>query len=317
MRDWIALLRAELLKISRRKLGWLLLLALMAAFVFHARNLNTNRLDYQQAQESGFGRFGQPLTPEGARAEEAKLVQRMTFPGFFDELWVITDLQVGWGLLAVLILAAIQSGEEYDGGTIRMVLVRGPSREAWLLAKLAALFLATGVAWLVLALEGGVLGLWTHHLVTGSIDLSGVGADRLLAHGVRFLRSWSSTLPYLAFALAAGILALGAGPALALGVAARFAEVFSGIAGQFLVGFGMGMEGLGAKIYWLWAPLHVATMEWNASVWRTWGKPYDVFGELPSPLHASPGLAALVLLTWTAAWVALATRTLKRRDITG
>jgi ABC-type transport system involved in multi-copper enzyme maturation permease subunit len=318
MREWIGLLRAELLKVRRRKLGWLLLLALMAAFVFHARNLNTDRLDYQQAQESGFGRFGQWIMPDSAQAAEAELVRRMTFPGFLDEVWVITDFQVGlgWGLLAVLILGAIQSGEEYDGGTIRTLMVRGPSRTTWLLAKLAALFLATGVVWLVLALEGGVLGLWTHHLVTGTIDLSSIDGDRLLLHGARFLRSWSSTLPYLAFALAAGILARGAGPALALGMAARFVEIFSGIGGQFLVAFGMGMEGLGAKIYRLWAPLHVVSMEWNASVWRTWGKPYPIFGELPSPLHSSPWLAALVLAAWMALWFGLAVRTLHRRDIT-
>ena len=317
MHEWTGLLRAELLKVGRRRLGWLLLLALMAAFVFHARSLNTGRLDYQQAQDSGFGRFGQVIMPESAQAGEAELVRRMTFPGFLDEVWVIADLQVGWGLLAVLILASIQSGEEYDRGTIRTLMVRGPSRTTWLLAKLAALFLVTGFAWLVLALEGGVLGLWTHQLVTGTIDLSGIGGDRLMAFGARFLRSWSATLPYLAFALAAGILARGAGPALALGMAARFVEIFSGVGGLFLVAFGMGMEGLGARIYRLWAPLHVVSMEWNASVWRMWGRPYPIFGELPSPLHANPGLAALALLAWTAAWLALARRALRERDITG
>jgi hypothetical protein len=49
-------MRAELLKVRRRRLGWLLLLALMAIFVFHARSLNTNRLDFQQAGESGVGK---------------------------------------------------------------------------------------------------------------------------------------------------------------------------------------------------------------------------------------------------------------------
>jgi ABC-type transport system involved in multi-copper enzyme maturation permease subunit len=314
MADWIALLRAELLKIGRRWLGWLLLLALMAAFVVHARNLNTNRLDYQQAQESGFGRFGQWIMPESAQAAEAELVRRMTFPGFLDELWVITGF---WGPFAVVILAAIQSGEEYEGGTIRTLMVRGPSRNAWFTAKLAALFLAVGAAWLLLALEGGLLGLWTSHQATGSVNLSAVGTGHLLAHAARLLRSWSATLPYLAFASAAGILARAAGPALALGMGARFAEVISGTAGQFLVAFGMGMEGLGAKIYRLWAPLHVVSMEWNASVWRTWGKPYPIFGELPLPLHANPWLAALILLAWTGVWVGLGLRTLHRRDITG
>jgi len=317
MREWIGWLRAELLKIGRRRLGWLLLLALMAVFVFHVRSLNTGRLEYQQAQGSGVGRFGQVIMPESAEAGEAELVRRMTFPGFLDEVWVIADSQVGWALLAALILGAIQSGEEYDRGTIRTLMVRGPSRTTWLLAKLAALFLVTGFAWLVLALEGGVLGLWTHHLVTGTIDLSSVDGGRLLALGGRFLRSWTSTLPYLAFALAAGILARGAGPALALGMAARFVEILSGIGGLFLVAFGMGMEGLGARIYRLWAPLHVVSMEWNAGVWRTWGKPYPMFGELPSPLHSNPWLAALALLAWTTAWLALASRTLKQRDITG
>lgn len=314
MGDWIALLRAESLKIGRRRLGWLLLLALMAAFVVHARNLNTDRLDYQQAQQSGSGRFGQWIMPESAQAAETELVRRMGFPGFLGELWVITGF---WGPFAVVILAAIHMGEEYEGGTIRTLMVRGPSRNAWFTAKLGALFLVIGAAWLLLALEGGLLGLWTSHQATGSVNLSAVGTGDLLAHAARLLRSWSATLPYLAFASAAGILARAAGPALALGMGARFAELISGTAGQFLVGFGMGMEGLGAKIYRLWAPLHVATMEWNARVWSTWGAPYDLPLELPSPLHTSPGLAALILLAWTGVWVGLALRALHRRDITG
>lgn len=173
------------------------------------------------------------------------------------------------------------------------------------------------MAWAAMAAAMVPVGLWTQAQVGAAGGLAGLDGRQWAAHASQLARSWLTTIPYLAFTVWAATLARGAGPALALGMATRFAEVFSGTAGLLLAGFGMGMEGLGAKIYRLWAPLHVASMEWNASVWRTWGKPYDIYGELPSPLHTSPWLAALVLLLWTTAWVGLATQTLKRRDITG
>src|SRR3972149_5429829 len=106
MGDWIGLVEAEILKITRRRLSWVLLALRALIQVQHARNLRPELLDYRQAQTPGAGRFGQAVSLEVAVATEAELTRRMSFPGFLGELWVVTDV---WGVFALLILAALQA----------------------------------------------------------------------------------------------------------------------------------------------------------------------------------------------------------------
>ena len=157
MGDWIGLVEAEILKITRRRLSWVLLALLALIQVQHARNLRTELLDYRQAQTTGAGRFGQAVSLEVAVATEAELTRRMSFPGFLGELWVVTDV---WGVFALLILAALQAGEEFDSGTARTLLHRGAGRTGWPLAKLTALLLFAGAAWLLLAILDLPIGIW-------------------------------------------------------------------------------------------------------------------------------------------------------------
>jgi hypothetical protein len=323
MREWLGLMRAELLKVAKRRLTWGLLAALLVISIQHGRNLRTELLDYRQAQISGVGRFGQGVTPELAAATEANLLRRMSLPGFLDELWIITDM---WALFAVIILACIQAGEEADLGTGRPVLLRGVSRLAWPAAKLAALLVAAGLVWSVLAIANLAIGLWTQNQAIGHIELSGVGLQRWADHGALLVRSWLTTTPYLAFAIAAATLARGAGPALALGLGGRFVEAGSIVVGAILIGMeSMGSSAL-AALYRIWAPLHVVSFEWSAEVIRTWGHPSWIqpfsptaIGEetfrLPSPFFDSPSLAVLLLLGWTALWLAVSAGVLQRRDI--
>jgi hypothetical protein len=140
------------------------------------------------------------------------------------------------------------------------------------------------------------------------------------------VRSWLTTTPYLAFAIAAATLVRGAGPALALGLGGRFVEAGSIVVGAILIGMeSMGSSAL-AALYRIWAPLHVVSFEWSAEVIRTWGHPSWIqpfsptaIGEetlrLPSPFFDSPSLAVLLLLGWTALWLAVSAGMLQRRDI--
>jgi len=325
MGDWIGLVEAEILKITRRRLSWVLLALLALIQVQHARNLRTELLDYRQAQTTGAGRFGQAVSLEVAVATEAELTRRMSFPGFLGELWVVTDV---WGVFALLILAALQAGEEFDSGTARTLLHRGAGRTGWPLAKLTALLLFAGAAWLLLAIIDLPIGIWAQGQATGELNLSHLGTGRLVDHAVQLLRSWLGLLPYLAFASAAATLARGAGPALLMGLGGRFVELVSSVAGAFLVGMELSGSDAIAGWYRWWAPLHVISFEWNTRVWSTWGdplwgralSPYPASAQrlsLPSPLHDDPWLAGLVLLGWTILWVALASWSLRRWDVAG
>ncbi len=324
MRDWLGLVRAELLKIARRRIAWILLAALVVAAGLHGRGLRTELLDYRQAQQSGIGRFGQGITPEVARATVADMARRMTFPGVLDEAWVITDF---WGLFALIILAALQTGDEGDMGTGRTLLLRGVQRGRWPWAKLAALMTAAGLLWAALAVAQVPVGLWTQSQVGGSVGLAGVDGGVWLAYVAHLARSWVTTVPYLAFTVWAATMARGAGPALVMGLGGRFVEIGSTVAGTVLIG----MESLGSTathtLYRIWAPLHALSFGWSGEVIRTGGQPSwaQPLSPIPSgsqalplapPFYDSPLLAALITLGWTILWVAWAARSMRRRDVT-
>jgi hypothetical protein len=325
MAEWRGLVAAEVFKITHRRLSWVMLGLLALTLVQHARNLRTDLIDYRQAQTSGEGRFGQPVSPETARATAADLARRMSFPGFLDELWVVTDV---WGVFAFLILGALQAGEEYDGGTARTLLHRGAGRNEWPLAKLAALLLAAAAVWAALALLDLPVGMWAQWQATGATGLSALTGPVLVGHALRLLRSWMGLGPYVACALGFAMLARGAGPALAIGLGGRFVELVSSVVGALLIGLRLeGSEAL-SGLYQVWSALHVASFEWNVRVWTTWGdpvwaralSPYPASAQrlvLPAPLHDNPWLAGLLLLGWTALWIGLASWSLRRRDVSG
>jgi hypothetical protein len=325
MAEWKGLVAAEVLKLTRRRLSWVVFGLLALALVQHARNLRTDLLDYRQAQTSGLGRFGQPVSPELALVTEESLIRRMSFPGFLDELWVVTDV---WGVFAFLILGALQAGEEFDAGTARTLLHRGVRRGEWPLAKLAALLLAAAAVWAALALLDLPVGMWAQRQATGEMRLSALTGPVLAGHALRLLRSWMGLGPYLACALGFAVLARGAGPALAVGLGGRFVELVSSVVGALLIGLRLeGSEAL-SGLYRVWSALHVASFEWNVRVWTTWGdpvwaralSPYPASGQrlvLPAPLHHNPWLAGLLLLGWTIFWMGLASWSLRRRDVSG
>ncbi|HEY69413.1 MAG TPA: ABC transporter permease subunit, partial [Anaerolineae bacterium] len=218
MREGLDLIRAELLKISRRKISWALLAVLVIASVLHARGLRAEFLDYRQAQETGIGRFDQGIAPEVAVATTADLARRMSFPDVLDEVWSTTDF---WGLFALMILAALQAGEEFDHGTVRTLLLRGMPRGVWPAAKLVALATAAAIVWGVLAVTILPIGLWTEAQVGGNGGLSAVDVPQWGAFTGRLALSWLTTIPYMAFSIWAATAARGAGPALALGLGGR------------------------------------------------------------------------------------------------
>jgi len=324
VREWLGLVQAELLKIGRRRISWALLAALVIASALHARGLRTDLLDYRQAQESGVGRFGQAIPPEAALLTATDLEERMTFPGVVDEVRATTDF---WGLFALIILAALQTGEESDLGTSRTLLLRGSHRGLWPAAKLAALVVAAGIIWAVLAVTILPIGLWTEAQAGAGTGLAAVEAGVWGAFLGQLVRSWLTTIPYLAFTIWAATLARGAGPAMALGLGGCFVELASGIIGAVLVG----METLGASgahaLYVIWAPLHAISLGWSSEVIRTWGSPAwvrtlspiptaPVQFDLPSPFFDSVPLAAVLLTGWTLLWMGWAGWSMRRRDVT-
>ncbi len=280
-------------------------------------------LDYQQAIESGIGRYGQPVPPAVARASEADLTRRMTFPDALDEVWEVTGT---WGTVALLIAVSIQTGEEFDNGTARTVLIRGVGRGLWPISKVLAYLIIAGLVWLLLALLQIPIGFWTQSQTGIQVDRAAVQVVNWLAFAGRLLRAWVATVPYIGFATGFALLARGAGPALALGLGLRFVEIVSDGFGPFLVSMKLaGVEAF-STLYRLWAPMHAMSFDWNTKVWTTWGGsiwsealvslPGGAPEKLPGPLHSNPILAGGILLLWSVVWIAVGAWSLRRRDIT-
>jgi hypothetical protein len=315
--------RAETRKGASRPLTWALLAILIVTLILHARGLRTSLLDYHQAIETGVGRRGEAVPRQVALAQVSDLRRRMTFPDVMGEVWVVTG---SWGIFALLIAASVQTGEEFDIGTGRTMLLRGIGRATWAIAKVLAYLGMAAVAWLLLALIQVPLGLWTQAQAGLTPDIAALLAVDWLGFAGSSLRAWSSTFPYIAMATCLAILARGAGPALAVSLGLRFIESISAVFGPFLVSMKLsGVETFGG-LYRVWAPIEVISMGWNAELWTEgrgalWSEamimlPGGPPQELPAPFHSDVIIAAGVLLAWGLLWVALAVWSLKHKDVT-
>ena len=211
----ISLVSAELLKVRKRRATWIVFGALVAIMAFFFLALRP----IVQASE-GPAAHGFVL-----------LDQSLRFPQGYGTLATM-GVYVGQWLLIVLV--ALLVGSEYGWGTLRLVLPRGPSRTAFMLAKLVALVTTVVI---------GSLGM----LVVGAIimplgDLAAGGFDPAFPDGfaaslaLDWLRTTAIVLIYLAIAFAVTLLTRSGGAGLGIGLVFLFVEsiltpIFAGLGG--------------------------------------------------------------------------------------
>ena len=129
MRDWLLLSWAEVVKLFKRRLTWVLLVLLMAILAMRVNNVYGHAFDEPPDFDESPALFeAYVVLPEDYR-------QAAVLPGVFER----ARLSFDWLNLFSILLTAMTVGQEFAWGTMRTALARGPGRVRLLLAKFVAL----------------------------------------------------------------------------------------------------------------------------------------------------------------------------------
>ena len=103
-----------------------------------------------------------------------------------DSLFTATSIIYFIGVMLLIILAGTIVGGEYNGGSIRIMLTRGPTRTQFLLAKIGTMLICSAFLLIVLVLVGIITGALLTLLTGASVDLKFLTSAWLL-HCLLFL----------------------------------------------------------------------------------------------------------------------------------
>jgi ABC-type transport system involved in multi-copper enzyme maturation permease subunit len=310
---------AEWLRMGRHWLSWALLVLLLAILALQVNGRLNQLAQLEREVETGMARDDAPLTPEqieGNRYEIALLQHDLAYPAFIG---YAARLATGFGWFFLILFAAVATGEDFSGRTLRALLARGVGRAQYVLARTLALWLATGVTMAAITLLAALGGLYTHTQATDDpISLAGLGEALLYP-----LRAWLTCLPFVAIIVLWVVLARQAGPALGVGLSIHFLEYFMGLMLPFFV-----VSQTGVEMPWFFrveGKILAVTPGYNASVFLYWGPPVSIMPQLVDALRAAgatftvpidPWRAVAFLVGYTVVSLGLAMWVLRRRDIT-
>jgi len=279
----IELIKAELYKLRKRKLTWILVIILAAFFcvvVFATYGITESPPDRM---------------PEGSVEAMRSALQ---FPDATDMIFS-TSKQIGTLLLIILVASGI--GNEYGWGSVRQVLTRRGVRHHYVIAKLVTFVIAVFIGLVISLIIGFVLVLITSNLI-GSINWDFITASYV--GGLFRMFGWTlfSLLPYILLAFFFAFLGRSALAGIGGGLGFYFVEA---IAAGILSNAG----GTLAKIpHYLIGPNADALMP-----------PIEMRGEGPfASLVEAPSTlwAAITLTIYSVALLAISLYLFKRRDIT-
>jgi len=112
--------------------------------------------------------FGQTCIDHAPTQEEIAQAQRIKQIAVLDSfaplhlpvsLFIAVSITMIVGTILLVILAGTIVGGEYSGGTVRLVLTRGPTRAQFLLSKISALLLCVVLGFFMMVLTGLVVGV--------------------------------------------------------------------------------------------------------------------------------------------------------------
>ena len=185
MRSLLILSRAEVVKLLKRRLTWVLLVLLVVILGLRINNVYGHAFDESPEQVS-------PIT---GLAEVYR--QAAVLPGVFER----ARLSYDWLNIFLILLAAVTVGQEFTWGTMRTALARGPGRARLLMAKFIALAAAAAFYLLVLWIACGVLGFFTTQGLEERVDWSFLDGSFLVQEIAALARTWVIIWPVIAFAM--------------------------------------------------------------------------------------------------------------------
>lgn len=278
----IDMVRAELFKLRKRKMTWILLIILVAFFclIFFATYGIT----------SGPSDIMPGASVDGIRTS-------LQFPDAFN---MIFSTAGSIGTLLLIILVASSIGSEYSWGSIRQVLARKGIRYHFVISKLISFIIVATIGLLISVIVGFILALITSNLL-GSINWDFMTASYV--GGLFEMFGWTlfSLLPYILLTTFFAFLGRSA-----------IAGIGGGLGFYFIEAIAVGLFGLAGG--WL-AKIPDYLIGPNVDALM----PSSLFAQgafasadtMTSTLHA-----ALVLATYCVVFLVLSLYMFKKRDIT-
>ena len=284
-----SMLAAELLKVRKRWMPYVLLLVMAAGAAVQIWLLGyvSWRESEVEFQQSALRAFALPWS-----------------------LSALLDAGQFWGAILVGILTASTVATEHGWGTVRQALIRGQTRNQYLSMKLLGSALIAAVSLLLAFGIGVCFSVIATSVADRPISLDVAGGPSALDILLMILRAGYGILPYglLAFCLAtvgrsttvgvAGILLFMFGEAILLGVLGGIGGVAADARAFFI----------GHNVSALLAANRIGFGDYNSFAPR----PNPLTSDLPDPV-----VAALVLALYCLAFLAIAFVTFRRRDIRG
>ena len=278
----LEMIRAELFKLRKRRMTWILLFILVAFFCLMF-----------------FATYGITSSPPGRMSGEAVDAIRasLQFPGAFSMIFSTAGTI---GTLLLIILVASSIGNEYGWGTVRQVLARRGIRYYFVISKLVSFIIIAAIGLLISVIIGFILALITSNLI-GSINWDFMTASYIGGLFEKFGWTLFSLLPYILLAAFFAFLGRSAIAGIGGGLGFYFIEAIAvGLFGQ--------AGGWLAKI-----PDYLIGPNVSALV------PSSLFAEgrfgsagiLPSTLHAS-----LTLAVYCVVFIVASLYMFNKRDVT-
>ena len=290
----VALLRSEIFRLRRRWMPWILLLSvLVLAFVVYFIIFASVQAQIQALQNGTSASTNGPPQTEGQLRQQLQALRPSQVMSF--GLGIVS----GFGSVLLIVFTASVFGNEFNWGTLRVILALGAGRERFLAAKYIALVLYATI----LTIVGAFAALAGSEIVSsiGSLDRT-LPADFAAQLIVNIGRTVFTFLPYIALAAFIAVWSKSAGAGIAIGLVTYFAE---GIVTSLLVAFN--------KDYATIANFGVSR---NVSaITRLSGSTGGGGPAGPSTLP-DPGQAAVVLLAYTVLFVGVALWRFRSRDVT-
>ena len=290
----VALLRSEIFRLRRRWMPWILLLSvLVLAFVVYFIIFASVQAQIQALQNGTSASTNGPPQTEGQLRQQLQALRPSQVMSF--GLGIVS----GFGSVLLIVFTASVFGNEFNWGTLRVILALGAGRDRFLAAKYIALVLYATI----LTIVGALAALAGSEIVSsiGSLDRT-LPDDFVVQLIVNIGRTVFTFLPYIALAAFIAVWSKSAGAGIAIGLVVYFAE---GIVTSLLVAFN--------KDYATIANFGVSR---NVSaITRLSGSTGGGGPAGPSTLP-DPGQAAVVLLAYTVLFVGVALWRFRSRDVT-
>lgn len=200
------LIGAELFKLRKRNMSWILLSVLVGMTVLlHLLLFAISRLTIPGA------------TPREMGTLQTLLGLRLAIP---FELFILTT----FGAVLAVVLTASTVGNEYNWRTIRIALISSESRLRFLSAKVISSLILILIGMLAGLVTGLIMSLITTAVGGNPFDFSFITGSYLWTQFLQFWRTFFMILPFTMLGFLFAVIGRSAMPGIAIGVGVLFLE---------------------------------------------------------------------------------------------